>query len=513
VVIVPPDYTRQAARTLRDPAEITALAGSRVQIQVQAHASLVRLETLDTSVPLTRAVDGSFSGALVAAKDGFVALQVESPEGQPPVRRLIGVHVIPDRVPVVRVVKPGRDLFVETAAELPLEITAEDDLGLASLRLRYTTVTGSEEQFEFTEGEVPLRIARESDRRWTATVTWPLQSLKLAPGNMVVYRAVATDGRPGAAAVESDAFIVQIVTPDRAALEGFLLDDDPNRYAISQQMVILKTERLLARRSTLSADTFADEALTLAAEQRRVRAEFIFMMGGEMADLNVTADVLDETEEAARETELAEGRLQNQGRLDLIRATRQMSRAASLLAAPDAGAALVAERAALVALQRAFARGRYLLRTLSTQQQLDLSRRLGGRFANLAAGARPTAAPVEDPRTVALRRILAGITTLAGAAAWTRPDAASASDLAEGLLRLDAPSEAIRPIAAALAETANAIERGDTGAARSGLERSAIALAAVIRDALMDAPVVPAGDAGRLDGALVDALRRGRGSR
>ena len=64
------------------------------------------------------------------------------------------------------VVKPGRDLFVETAAELPLEITAEDDLGLASLRLRYTTVTGSEEQFEFTEGEVPLRIARQHDRRF-----------------------------------------------------------------------------------------------------------------------------------------------------------------------------------------------------------------------------------------------------------------------------------------------------------------------------------------------------------
>ena len=513
VVIIPPDYARQPTRTMRDPAEVSALAGSRLQIQVQAHASLVTLETLDARVPLTRAPDGSFSGALLAEKDGFVALQTESTEGRSPVRRLIGLNVIPDRGPVVRIVKPGRDLFVETAATLPIEITAEDDLGLASLRLRYTTVTGSEEQFEFTEGEVPLRVARESDRRWTATVTWPLQSLTLAPGNMVVYRAVATDGRPGAPAVESDAFIVQIVTPDRAALEGFLLDDDPNRYAISQQMVILKTERLLARRGTLSAETFADEALTIAAEQRRVRAEFIFMMGGEMADLNVTADVLDETEEAERESELAEGRLQNQGRLDLIRATRQMSRAASLLAQPDATEALVAERAALVALQRAFARGRYLLRTLSTQQQLDLSRRLGGRFTNLAADTRPTAAPIEDARTVALRRILADVSALAGAAALTRPEAARASDLAEGLLRLDAPSEAIRPIAAALAEAANAIERGDTATARPGLERSALALSAVIRDAVLDAPIVPSGDASRLGGALVDALRRGRGPR
>jgi hypothetical protein len=85
---------------------------------------------------------------------------------------------------------------------------------------------------------------------------------------MVVYRGVAADARPGALPVESDSFMVQIVSKERAAVGGFTVDDEFNRYAISQQMIILKTERLAARKSSMAADAFAEAAQDIA-EQRR----------------------------------------------------------------------------------------------------------------------------------------------------------------------------------------------------------------------------------------------------
>jgi len=103
----------------------------------------------------------------------------------------------------------------------------------------------------------------------------------------VVYRGLALDRRPGAAPVESDAFIVEIVSAGDAMAEGFSIDERQDKYALSQQMVIIKTERLIAKLPTLSKDALVEQALGIAAEQRSVRAEIVFMMGGEFEDEEV----------------------------------------------------------------------------------------------------------------------------------------------------------------------------------------------------------------------------------
>ena len=95
--------------------------------------------------------------------------------------------------------------------------------------------------------------------------------MALEAGDVLVYRAVVADAMPGRAPVESDAFIIQVVRPGEALAEGFSIDDDREKYAISQQMVILKTERLIAKKPTLTAEAFADEAQSIAAEQKKVR--------------------------------------------------------------------------------------------------------------------------------------------------------------------------------------------------------------------------------------------------
>ena len=93
------------------------------------------------------------------------------------------------------------------------------------------------------------------------------------------------------------------------------------------------------------------------------------MLGGEINDEEV---------EAEQSVELQAGRLQNRGQRDLRAATIAMSQAEKLLTGANTADALVAERAAVTALQRAFSRDRYILRALATRSQLDPARRLTG---------------------------------------------------------------------------------------------------------------------------------------
>ena len=507
ITVQAPSYTGLPDRTLIDPDRIEAIVGSRLHLIAESAAPAMTLETIDGTQRLDR-VSGQFASDLAIARDGFLLL--EPIDGVAAgVRRQIGLVADADHPPLVTITKPGRDLFVPTTApRLAVEINAEDDLGLASLRLAYTKVTGGGENFSFGQGEVSIAVARHDDRHWHAAADWSLAPLALAPGDMVVYRAIAADRRPGGAPVESDAFIVQILSPNQADVGGFSVDEDPNKYALSQRMVVLKTEKLLARKPAMAAADYADEAMNIAAEERQVRAMFIFMLGGEFEDAAI-GDALNEVTEAESEGDIAAGRLRNQARVDLATATRLMSRASTSLSLPDVPAALTAEKAALDAIQRAFSKDRYLLRALSTQERLDLSRRLGGTLTDLARAPRPAAAPEPPAVATALRKLLGRLTA---AAADPRLDTRSAAfvAIADDCRRADPSSAPLQNVAAALDEAAR--ESSTAGGPHAALDRATAALAAIVRASSPDSPVAGPPDLHRLNGALADGARRG-GSR
>ena len=507
IVITPPAYAGQPALTAQNPARVVALAGSRLRITVAADAAAVTLDTIATSGQTLQPTGArTFAGDVVADADGFLAVVPIAADGSAGPRRLVGLTVTPDEAPRVRVTAPGRDMILPDGNQtVPLTLEADDDLGLATLAIKYTRIGGSGENFTFTDGELAVDVTRTTDRTWSARRIWPLAGLKLEPGDMVIYRGVATDRRPGAVPAESETFILEVAAPGSLAGSGFAIDDRENRYAISQQMVILKTERLIASRRSMSAEDYAREAQGIAAEQRQVRAEFVFMMGGELSDAGLDAASLGEEHEAAGEDDLAAGRLVNQGRADLIRAIRTMSRAAARLAETDAPGALPIEKDALGHLQRAFSRNRYILRTLSERERLDLTRRLTGVLASLARDTRPALPPAPDARIAALRRALADLSALSA-----RPTDAATTALAQRVLAIDAAAAPLRDVAAALTTAAAHLARGAGDAAvRAELDRAAHGLATAARTGLPEDPARtpdPALDA--LAGRLADALRR-----
>ena len=311
---------------------------------------------------------------------------------------------------------------------------------------------------------------------------------------MLVYRAVAADARPGGGTASSDAFFVEISKLGVAAGDGFTLPEEETRYALSQQMLIVKTERLHQRRGRMTREELTEAALGLAVEQRMIRAEFVFMLGGEVEDEEV---------EAEQSTELQAGRLENRGQRDVRAATIAMSQAEKALTGTDTAAALAAERAAVAALQRAFTRERYLLRALASRGRLDPARRLTGSLSEASDWRRTPAALPEDRRAALLQDLLRGIAALAASAEAGAALGPRAHVLAEEAIRIDATAPQLRQVATALQRAADA---AGTAARRTALADAAAAAASEARRAFAGAPAGLAPLAPALGGAFAERL-------
>ncbi len=463
VVITPPAYTRRETTELVNPASVAALEGSRIHLEVPAAvpAALVKLDGSAESFSERgerRVLD------FTAVESRPLLIRFDSAAGSPP-DRLVHLRVRLDDRPIVRIEQPAKDLiFPESTGDVAVTISARDDVGLEALALRYTKVSGSGENFTFQEGEWPLGIERAAAGDWTAQAKFSLSALNLQDGDTLVYRAVARDGKPGADPALSDSFLIEVGRLAGVASTGFALPEERDRQAISQQMLIIKTERLQAERAKLSEAAFIEQARLLAIEQRMVKAEFEFMTGGVVED---------EIEEATHSHELAEGRLENTGQLELITAIREMSRAEARLNSAATTEALVNERAALRALQRAFDRRRYLLRTLPERARIDLSRRLSGDLDTARSSTQPTGATNPDPFLDRARDVLR---QLSEARAPINPPA-----LASRLLALDPASEELQKAALQVAAAR------DTSALTSAINQAQRLVAASMRSHLAKA--------------------------
>jgi hypothetical protein len=511
VLISPPAYLGVDPTHLRNASHIDAIEGSRIEVRIASAANSVSAETLDGALHVSKTGRNLYATSMVAHSDGYIALQSLGPAGQTTDRRMVSIGVTPDAPPRVKITTPGRDLHInDSTSVIDIAIEADDDHALASLTLKYTRVSGSGEQFTFSEGVIASTIDKVDARTWHAHARLALATLKLNRGDMVVYRAIATDGRPGAAPVLSDAFIVEINAPGDERKAGFAADDEQDKYALSQEMVIQKTRELIARAPRMVPDSVHDAAMLLAAEQRSVRAEFVFMMGGEVAeDVIDAADAneLHEEAEAQGEADLAAGRAVNKSHIALVDAIRAMSQANTALTAFDLQSGLEAERRALTSLQAAFSHTRYILRGLTQHEQLDMTRRLSGQMAGAEASAAAATSAVESARTTTLRAALAAIDTLRRARAFDETTSGRAAAIGLNVNRAGPSDPLAKKAAQLLTDASSAMLRKNESAARTTLDSAALTVATMLRSTQPETVSAAPASLRGLAGALRDALR------
>lgn len=440
VIVTPPAYSGRQSEESVDPVQISVIAGSRITLRVASAADSIAAELAgEPPLALVRATDG-FAAEWTAERSTAVAIRPSGGESRDV--KFLSVIVVPDSPPAVRVPVPGGDLAITgTKGRITIDVEAQDDLGLASLAIKFTKASGGGESLTFTEGEVPLALNRTDGRRWTGRAEWVLDGLNLSDGDVLVYRAIARDRNPKGSPVQSEQYLIEVGKLAGAVGSGFALPAEEKKYAISQQMVIYKTEQLIASfKGKDKSQGWLEQNQLLAIEQRMVRAEVVFLGGGE---------VQDEIEEAAHSHEVAEGRLENTGRAEMLRAINFMSRAETELNDGRAPEALVLEREALKSLERAFDRRRYFLRTLPDRSRIDTTRRLTGNLTEARSWMRDGSRVESDPVLVRDRALMRELASAANGAPGS--DAALAAQIAA----LDPGDAALQQAAVALATAAD----------------------------------------------------------
>ena len=499
VVLRPPAHTNLPLQTLTDPERIGAVEGTVARLSIARPLPTTTARFLKMPLQLRRdSPDAASSFAeLTLVESGYLAV-----EGTNRAPTLIPVAVTPDRVPAVRVEDPGRDLLVAAGnANVPIHATATDDFGIAMMSLRYTKVSGSGEQYEFIEGEAPLDTVRTDPRAWQGSGSFALGRLGLQRGDSLVYRVVARDARPGERGFSSsDMFFIEVAGPGQVALEGFEMPPDRERHALSQQMIVLKIQRLRAREKQLPDEALSAETTAIAAEQRAVKGNFVFLTGGHVED---------EEEEAEGSHEIQEGRLQNTAHREITSAIAHMTRVEQALASMDTAGALAQARLAVAALQRAFGRNRYLLRALPARSRIDPSRRLTGSLDEASGTTRnvPPVAAAREARAMEdlLGAMVAVHTRVTGGTATST--AVPPQQLLEQALTIDADSPDWPTIASHLAAFANTSSSGTESAGVQHLEAAISALVARVR-AVASRQGVTFSAPDPLRGAWVEEARR-----
>lgn len=271
VTVVPPAYTGLPARTLDDPARVVALVGSRIGIEGRATGVAVTAGTDSQRVAVATTGDRWRATLAMPATPRLIRLHQADRE------RLLLLEPVIDSVPVVTLTTPERDTVLRAGTgTLPLAAGFRDDFGLAAAWWELVISSGEGENFKFRTlllGRAGFGNAKAGAR----SLRLVLDSLALAPGDLVHLRAVAEDGNtitgPGTAGSDTRTLrIARTGEYDSLSIEA-LPPPDPLTGVISQRMLILLAEALEKRRPRIAHDVLMTEAGKIARDQNTLRRQ------------------------------------------------------------------------------------------------------------------------------------------------------------------------------------------------------------------------------------------------
>lgn len=314
VTLVPPDYAGLDDTTLRSegrkPLSLEALAGSRLVVMPRANRPLTRLallrkdphgqnERIDAEL-----TDGSATIADLAP--GTWSMQVAASDGAwSQTYPLVTLERRPDERPRVAFRKPIRDAVAVIGQEVPVHISAEDDLGL-ELVTRARRHNGL---------AAPDLTDVADQRQWNWQGALDLSELGVAHGDMLLLAAVARDSFPAQAQLSTRAERrIQVIDEAtynevlRRRLRATALRDK-YRKLLEQMRELEQQARAAAGDSASSGSPSDDELAKRARELARAvaamrRDDPLFQM--EPAIQDAMGKALEELAQAAEEDRLDE---------------------------------------------------------------------------------------------------------------------------------------------------------------------------------------------------------------
>ena len=282
VRVIPPAYTGLPPSDQPADGVISAMAGSRLELRGPAgsgapglHVALVRGEQ-SSSVPVGAVEDEGWSAGWRLAM-GDRGLVVSAGTDGDRRERVIPLAPTPDPAPVVELLEPTRDYVLATGTgEVAFRARARDPHGIHDFRLTWVHTRGSGESFDFREGEATWSTSERTPDGVEGRLVLRLDDLELGPGEVLHLRAVATDANtvtgPGTG-VSATRQIRVIREGDEMSVDALVglpleLEQEP---VLSQRMILLMTEELIASAAALGEAAFRREAGEIAGHQERLR--------------------------------------------------------------------------------------------------------------------------------------------------------------------------------------------------------------------------------------------------
>jgi hypothetical protein len=467
VRILPPAYSGLSIEEVTaTDAPLRVLAGSQIEISLRARGPIDGATLgFNGSVNRMRALgEERFTGAFTASVSGAFEMRVLADERVAPAPYVRAVETYADAVPLVRITEPAGDQLLRAVPGGPIGVrwTARDDLGLASVALKYIKSRGEGDAAKFTSGELSTgTIARASTREWQGAGALDLARLDVRAGDTLVFWVEARDHNPSPANTgRSASLAIAIAGPEGIKLNlSDLRPSEIGRFLLSQRQIIINTEKLHNERSRLTADELKRRANAIAADQREFKNSFndyIRLEGPGAHDEGMAAGAASSESVEEQAQEAVNERIEPhdhgipeppQGSpssvRDMVYAIRAMWDAEDALSLADTAKALVHEREALMRLKRAQLAARYVPPIVAQSKPIDLKRRYAGELAEIKTRLEKLSRRAASKESGALRAALADayaaladlqgtldvpVTARASATARARERARSAAD-------------------------------------------------------------------------------------
>jgi hypothetical protein len=402
VHIVPPAYAHARPTDLTDPSTIAALVGSTITLRGPGSP-----DGLSAPMPITAAANG-WQAVFPMPRDPTVVRFTDGAAS-----RVVALVPRADEPPTVLLELPRADTTYRTPPKaIVLEARATDDIALADGWFECIVSTGETEgNFKSTTDTV-AHVTFHGTRTGVMRATL---SLPLAAGMQLSIRAIARDGNDvtGPGVGTSDTRTLRIASPQEYDSLAVAAAAPPelDKALMSQRMLVMKTEALVARRARMDHGHYVSESVRLGDTQAQLRQEVDDILNAAPA-----SDSGGEGEPGERDDIDA-----SKGGAGVATATHErgffqvayqaMTDAARSLAVGLPDTALPPERTALAALDSARVMNRLYLRgtpptIVVNTARVRLAGPAGGPTADTAAPAVRSASPRADSvRTIVLRYI------------------------------------------------------------------------------------------------------------
>jgi len=274
--IIPPSYTRKAARSQRQFA-IKAEAGATVIWHIETNVAVKKLRLIFNDkeiVELSKV--GSFTKVL--HQSGFYQLELDGKKSD-----LYSIEVIPDLPVNIKIIEPKPHTTIDIG-EIPkvnLSVSLVDDYGITDAHISVTLSSGKGEGVSFTEKKLSFNTDFGNRKAAKPTKTLDLKALGMKPGDELYFFIIAKDNHSQVS--RSDVYMVTIVdTVELMSMAGMANGVDlVPEYFRSQRQIIIDTEKLLKEQETLTAEEFKNKSNALGMDQKLLRLRYGKFLGEE----------------------------------------------------------------------------------------------------------------------------------------------------------------------------------------------------------------------------------------